>query len=122
MDLNRTMELRNRFPFVQCAIEVDNGWYGLLKDLFLKIEKALINSPEDTGFKIIGVTKKMGCLRIYTANTNPYIEHLVIEAERGSEQICEECGSQGILCYGHGVYKVLCPKHRILGGFRVVKK
>ena len=121
MDSQKVSELKERFSFLCGPIEVDDGWYALIKDLCLKIENALNNSPNETGFEIFIVTKKMGCLRVYTSNTNPYLESLVIEAERQSCYICEECGSKGQLCYRNNIYKVLCEKHRIMNGFRKVK-
>ena len=90
------------------GFEHGDGWYNILEDLFLNIEK--LKLPED--FKIVQVKEKFGCLRVYFEPHTEEIDTLVAQAEGKSLLTCEECGETGRLrTQDRSWVKTLCDKH-----------
>ncbi len=96
------------------------GWYGLLHDLSMKIEKILEKEAENSKLHegeeneyvemfAIQVKEKYGTLRFYMSAQTEEMEPLIHSAEVLSSQTCEFCGEPGKM---HGTHwlKVRCDK------------
>lgn len=70
--------------------EIDDGWYQLLFDLCIQIERT--NPPLD--FHFSQIKEKFGTLRIYFENGNKEISNLIDQAEEKSALVCERCGTK----------------------------
>jgi hypothetical protein len=92
---------RNGMRF-ECGL----GWYEILHDLSLKIERILEkdaeNHPipegeEDEHIQIyaVQVKEKYGTLRIYMSYETDEISSLIEKTETISHWICESCGAEG---------------------------
>lgn len=79
------------------GFECGEGWFNLLWELSINIEKELAKIPIETcdSFEVIQVKEKYGGLRFYTNWENNEISKLIEKAESQSEEICEECGNPG---------------------------
>lgn len=89
------------------GFEHGDGWYNILENLFLEIEKHKL--PED--FRIVQVKEKYGCLRVYFDPHLEDIDLLVAQAEGKSLLTCEECGDPGRLrTEGRSWIKTLCEE------------
>ena len=88
----------------QALQSVGTGWHGLVNQIFDKWETL------DEIVVIDQVKEKWGGLRIYTAPRHEEFENFLIEMERKSFTICEECGNDGKLRTGW-CYKTLCDEH-----------
>ena len=89
----------------QMALDsVGDGWASLVNKVFEKLETLIGN------VKVIQVKEKFGGLRVYTDVFNEDLDKFIIEVERESFTICEECGKSGHLRDG-GWYKTLCDEH-----------
>ena len=84
---------------------VGNGWLGLIKEL---IEK-LIEMEWDK--RICQVKEKFGGLRFYPDELNDDGYSLIMEYEKLSYGICEQCGEHGELRRDIGWLRTLCQNH-----------
>jgi len=84
---------------------VGNGWLGLIKEL---IEK-LIEIGWDK--RICQVKEKFGGLRFYPDELNDDGYSLIMEYEKLSYGICEQCGEPGELRKDIGWLRTLCENH-----------
>ena len=92
------------------AIEsVGSGWSNLLWDVFKLIEHH--NSTSSDKIIIVQVKEKWGGLRIYTNYSILEIDKFLMETEKKSFRICEECGAIGNLRKLNGTYKTRCEIH-----------
>ena len=77
-----------------------DGWFEMIKELSLKLEK-LINKyikdyPDDIYIPTAAqVKEKFGSLRFYMSGGTEEMCQLIENAENLSEEICEECGKKG---------------------------
>ena len=88
---------------------VGPGWTPLVDAIFDKRDELKID------VKIVQVKEKWGGLRVYTGafyDDAPYKEfdNFLIEIEKKSFTICEDCGKPGKLRSG-GWYRTLCEEH-----------
>ena len=98
----------------QLALDsVKCGWAHLINDLFDFID------TQNIKIKIIQVKEKYGGLRIYTDVINESLDEKIIELERASFKICEDCGLDGHL-RGGSRYRTLCEEHA--NGQRAVRE
>ena len=106
---------RNGIVF-ECA----HGWYDIVHDLSIKIEKILDKNPErediPQGEEIdyyamyaVQVKEKYGTLRFYMSSETDEISDLISEAETLSSQTCENCGAPAKMRGVHW-YEVKCDK------------
>lgn len=89
----------------ECGI----GWYDVIHDLSLKIEKILNENPEYFEMCAVQVREKYGTLRFYMGCETDEISELISDAEALSSQTCECCGDVGKM---RGTYwsEVRCDK------------
>lgn len=105
MTPEQTKALLDRFPFLyreyylpkdktcMCwGFCVGKGWFQVIWDLSLAIEKELELKP-NSEFAVVQVKEKFGGLRYYIENSSPAIENLIVEAEKLCNITCSECGS-----------------------------
>jgi len=100
------------------GFECENGWFDLIWNLCIQIEK---ENPED--FEVCQVKEKFGTLRFYPLGGAPEkIWDLIDAAEKKSETICEICGKPGTL-KEHGYWlKTLCNFCASKNGYSEVTK
>ncbi len=86
----------------ECAL----GWYQIIYDLSIKIEKILEENAftchvpegeekEDYEMYAIQVKEKFGTLRFYMTTSTVEIDYLIGDAEAASCRTCEACGEPG---------------------------
>lgn len=86
------------------AFECGFGWYNILHDLSIKIEKILNEYAENHKVAegeeneiiemfAVQVKEKYGTLRFYMSCETNEISDLIHEAEARSSQTCENCGA-----------------------------
>lgn len=73
-----------------------DGWEPLIRELSAKLEKLILEIPEDKrkSYKAFQVKEKFGTLRFYMCASTKEMEALIDEAESKSETICEGCGAK----------------------------
>lgn len=102
------------------AFECGLGWFDLLRDLSIKLEKVLEKDAErdpipegeeDNYIEMfaVQVKEKYGTLRFYMSCENEEIAALIRETEALSSEICELCGSHAEMRGNHW-YAVRCDK------------
>jgi len=88
----------------QALQSVGKGWASLVNEIFDKVE------THTTPFIIIQVKEKWGGLRVYSTPYDDHLNQFLIEVEKKSFTICEECGKDGQLRKGSW-YRTLCNEH-----------
>lgn len=88
---------------------VGKGWSTLIDTIFDKRDELTIDA------KIVQVKEKWGGLRVYTGTfyDDPAyneFDKFLVEIEKQSYTICEDCGKPGQL-RGGGWYRTLCNEH-----------
>ncbi|MEK6828904.1 MAG: hypothetical protein AABY15_02175 [Nanoarchaeota archaeon] len=86
------------------SFSVNEGWYGLLKNLIDELIAAGWNK------QICQVKEKFGGLRFYTNGMTEECFKIVAKYERLSYDTCEVCGGKGELRQG-GWITTLCDEH-----------
>jgi len=85
------------------GVAVGSGWYKIVLDLSLKIEREIVKQikknsggilPEDYP-RAAQVKEKFGVLRFHMTSATPSMFKLIGEAEYLSSITCEACGSDG---------------------------
>lgn len=100
-----------KFEFPKVSLEsalasVGPGWAPLVTGVYEYIQA--INPL----ISVTQVKEKWGGLRIYTDNMDNRIDAAIIDAERSSLAICEECGHPGTLYKtSGGRYMTRCAMH-----------
>jgi len=90
--------------YFECAL----GWYDILQDLSLKIERLIekheekyrtLEGEENEYFEMfaVQVKEKYGTLRFYMSCETEEISKLIADAERLSYKTCESCGASGTI-------------------------
>jgi len=88
---------------------VGEGWSTLIDAIFDKRDELKIDT------KIVQVKEKYGGLRVYTGAfyddaAHDEFDNFLMEMEKKSFTICEDCGKPGQLRSG-GWYRTLCDEH-----------
>ena len=91
MDTKLQENLEERFKFIDCFIECGDGWFEILWDMCLELEKEL-HHFHATEFKLIQIKEKFRQLRVYSNIFSLRTEIIVRNAEDSSKYICEKCG------------------------------
>lgn len=123
MDYDKQELLFNRFKFYNrnkslqeslmgFGFECGSGWFNLLWELSLNIEKELEKdlSVKDS-FEVYQVKEKYGELCFYCGGYNDAIDKLVVDCEVKSLDVCEICGNKGENDIEGGTIYTLCDKH-----------
>ncbi len=96
--------IKERCPLLykeSVAFDCGPGWYHLIYDLSIKIEKILqekakipIILENEGNFEMfaIQIKEKYGTLRFYMSYENEEITELIREAKASSSQTCDNCG------------------------------
>ena len=124
MTNEKTKKLFERFKFFQpekslkeslmgFGFECNSGWFDLIWDLCIKIEKELKEKGDDKEFpfEVMQVKEKYGTLRFYTNWETDEISEFIREAEDRSAVTCEICGKPGQLMTKGYWLKTVCPEH-----------
>lgn len=76
-----------------------DGWEPLIRKLSAKLEKLILDLPEDDRKECCAsqVKEKFGTLRFYMSSSNKEMEALIDEAEAESAVTCEHCSAPGKL-------------------------
>ena len=76
-----------------------NGWFDIIYDLSVKLEKLILDLPEEkrASYRAVQVKEKFGTLRFYMSAETDEMEDAIREAERLSAITCEYCGKPGSL-------------------------
>lgn len=91
------------------GFECGDGWYELIKNLSLKLERVIESLPADQRehYRASQVKEKFGSLRVYLTASTEEMEDCILEAEEESARTCEDCGAPGELRSG-GWLRTLC--------------
>lgn len=90
---------------------VGQGWSGLINEVFDMLEKT-------KGVKIIQVKEKYGGLRIYTDFMHMEFDKFIMDIEKRSFTVCEQCGKPGNLREGSWML-TQCDEHA--GGKKAIE-
>lgn len=74
---------------LKSGFECGDGWFGILCDLFEKINTL----PPPSGFKITKVFDRFGELKVHTQSGNNSTRFLIEEAAEVSALVCDACGN-----------------------------
>jgi hypothetical protein len=76
-----------------------NGWYPLIYRTSAKLEKLILQLPENKMkfYKATQVKQKFGGLRLYMYDRTQEMKDIISEAEEKSFHVCESCGKPGEL-------------------------
>lgn len=88
--------------------DIGKGWYRLMREVILVIDKYNFDHPDDDQVHITGVKEKWGGLRIEIDSWAPEITDLILDVEERSHSICEECGKEGSPFEHKGWVHTLC--------------
>lgn len=91
---------------------IGKGWYRLMREVILAIDKYNFEHPDDGQIHITYVKEKWGGLRIEIDSWAPEISDLILDIEERSHSICEECGKEGSTCEVRGYVYTLCDECR----------
>lgn len=100
----------NFFPTTY-EIEISDGWNKLIWKLCEIIEKEVnkpINGRIKDFFHVTQIKEKFGQLRFYTTGGNQIIFEAIVNAEKISTEICEQCGKKGRIDSRFGWLLTLC--------------
>jgi ribosomal protein L37AE/L43A len=88
------------------------GWHDLIIELVQKIEKIYKDYDVDIHeFHIDGIKEKYGGLRMDARTSIDAVYALIIDYEKKSETVCEECGKQpASLCDDNIWLRTLCDE------------
>lgn len=95
------------------GIGVGVGWYSLIKELSLELEKLILQYPfeERKRYHVLQVKEKFGRLSFYVSHSCAEMNKLIQDAGEKSASICEVCGNVGKDTYDLGWIKTRCEEH-----------
>ena len=83
-----------QWPYELFGIECGQGWYELLKPIFVYIEEYNKNTKEEEQIQIHQIKEKWGELCVYTNFYTDELHKLIEKAEAEASVTCELCGSK----------------------------
>lgn len=97
------------WPEISCR----DGWFKILDELSNKLEKLILEFPEEERdlFTAVQIKEKMGGLRFYLDRIPNGAREIINEATDASYKTCEVCGSSGKLRSNGLVVVTVCDKH-----------
>jgi len=98
---------------MQWGFSHGNGWYDLLRDMFVKLEAVVGTKYE---IEVIQVKQKFGALRVYITppheDVSQQVYNIIWQAEMKSSSTCEKCGKKGTLKKVNRILVLtLCDEH-----------
>ena len=104
---------RNCSPMESCmyfGFEHGDGWFQIIYDLSGKLEKLILQLPENEREQYYAsqVKEKLGTLRFYMSTETDEMEEAIREAEDLTEKTCEWCSKEGELRNENYWYITLC--------------
>lgn len=114
----RSEQLIERFPQLyihprwgKIQFEINNGWFDLILNLSLEIEKC-VNSSENKIWPVaMQVKEKFGGLRFYVDNSDDDIDNIIAKYENLSIETCDVCGKTGKRESVNRWLSVRCTEH-----------
>lgn len=109
-------DLVKQFPELldRCAIEVREGWYGLIWDMceqLLTARKAKgLPIDEENPLYFTQIKEKFGTLRAYAGWSTEEDEKIISMFEDMSQFVCDTCGGAGKLRGQYWLYTA-CDEH-----------
>ena len=88
------------------GFECDVGWYSIIESMLKEISECEIPN----NFEIVQIKEKLGELRIYTDNSNEYINSIINKAIIKAETTCELCGNFNAKLCGGNWFRTLCDE------------
>ena len=88
----------------------DDGWYDLLHETCVELQKE--SKAENLDLYFTQIKEKFGGLRLYVYGGNENVYKIVDAAEKKSFTICEICGKSGELCSTVNWLKTMCNNCR----------
>ena len=96
----------DQFSFVQCPLEIGNGWYELVYKMCVEIDDLY---EENIGkISILQIKEKYGIMRIVASTSNKELDDIIEKYEQLSKSTCEICGAEGKLIKDVYWIKVRC--------------
>lgn len=92
-----------------------NGWYPLISKTAKKLEKLILELPENKRkfYKATQVKQKFGRLCLYMYDRTAEMKQIITDAETESLRTCEVCGRPGeIVQIPHRWVTVNCQEHK----------
>jgi hypothetical protein len=89
------------------GFDVGDGWYGIIRDLSVKLEELIRREPEPAMYYAEQVKEKFGGLRFYMSCQTDGIRMAIQDAEDRAARTCEKCGQPGKARDG-GWIKTMC--------------
>lgn len=103
-------EIREKYSFVKCGLEINKGWLNLVSNLLYSIDNYIKTNKIKSELEVIQIKQKYAELRVYTDNSDDYIENLISMFEKRSTVVCEFCGERGKIQELHNWYYVICDE------------
>ncbi len=94
---NLYKDRRTRGTCMVFGLDVGDGWEPIVRELSEKLEKLILEAPEDLrgSYYASQVKEKFGGLRFYMAGSTSEMESAIDEAEEACSKVCETCGAPG---------------------------
>ena len=94
------------------GLAVGDGWEPLIREVSIKLEKLIIELPEEerSKYKAAQVKEKFGTLRFYMNSETEEMSEAIREAEHKSCVTCERCGKEGRTRNDRSWVKTLCDE------------
>lgn len=102
------------FKELKFGFECGDGWTNILEALCECIIN--INYENKPQMTFVQIKEKFGLLRIYTNNTDEFMDGMIAMAESMSSKICEYCGSTKDISSEGGYIQTLCKECRSKNG------
>ncbi len=107
------------------GFECGSGWYPLLNRASAKLEKLILELPENKRkfYKATQVKQKFGGLRLYMYDRTQAMKDILADVEEESFRTCEACGRPGKLIeIPHRWVTVNCEEHKDLSHWSEMDK
>jgi hypothetical protein len=89
------------------GLQCYDGWYELIESI------AVLLTRHNSKIQAEQVKEKFAGLRFYYRPADSYTEGVVAMAETLSVQICEDCGSPGLIWNRDGCFVTWCEQHKV---------
>lgn len=97
------------------GFDCGDGWYQIIDDLCKQMQDHCDGIPSaHTCRQVIAVQvkEKYGGLRFYVHGGCEFIDQMIHEAMKKSQETCEICGQPGTINHDKGWLSCRCPEHK----------